>query len=85
MFGWPSPKPLTASQCWERAFGWLAKASETEEPIMRKMLTGLADDWAFLAENREREEKRLRFRRHPRSNEKPPGQWQTVLLRQQRL
>ena len=62
MIGWPSPKPLTASQCWERAFDWIDKARAAEDPSTREMRMELADNWAFLAESRGREERQQKSR-----------------------
>jgi hypothetical protein len=73
MAGFPQSSDCVAVL--ERAFGWLAKATATEEPIMRKMLTDLADGWAFLAENRKREEKQLRHQHRRGSNGKPSARW----------
>jgi len=60
MFDWRSIEPLTAAQCRKRAIDWLDDARQTEDPSTRKMLTDLADNWAFLAERRGQEERRLR-------------------------
>jgi hypothetical protein len=50
----------TAAECRERADMWAHKAVLTKDETIRAMLTGLADQWIFLADQTERFEARQR-------------------------